>query len=82
MPFISYVFKYSTMTNKLAMLGLSMVAVLALAATMSYFTPAVFALQVVGQKNNAGGNTQKGLVNVGNAQVDVGANVCALSNNC
>ena len=35
-------------------------------------------------KNEAGGNTQEGLVNVGNVQanVQVGANVCALSENC
>jgi hypothetical protein len=40
------------------------------------------ALQTVSNKNQAGGNTQKGLVNVGNAQVDVGANVCAIATNC
>jgi hypothetical protein len=34
--------------------------------------------------NRAGDNTQEGLVNVGNvgANVQVGANVCALSENC
>ena len=34
--------------------------------------------------NRAGSNTQEGLVNVGNvlANVQVGANVCALSENC
>jgi hypothetical protein len=34
--------------------------------------------------NQAGGNTQTGLVNVGNVQanVQVGANVCALSDQC
>jgi hypothetical protein len=35
-------------------------------------------------KNEAGDNTQEGLVNVGNVQanVQVGANVCALSDDC
>jgi hypothetical protein len=35
-------------------------------------------------KNEAGDNTQEGLVNVGNVQanVQVGANVCALSEDC
>jgi hypothetical protein len=35
-------------------------------------------------KNRAGDNTQEGLVNVGNvlANVQVGANVCALATNC
>ncbi len=35
-------------------------------------------------KNQAGDNTQNGLVNLGNTQVgaNVGANVCALSENC
>jgi hypothetical protein len=34
--------------------------------------------------NRAGDNTQEGLVNVGNVQanVQVGANVCALATNC
>jgi hypothetical protein len=34
--------------------------------------------------NRAGDNTQEGLVNVGNVQanVQVGANVCALAENC
>ena len=35
-------------------------------------------------KNQAGSNTQEGLVNLGNTQVgaNVGANVCALAENC
>jgi hypothetical protein len=35
-------------------------------------------------KNEAGDNTQEGLVNAGNVQanVQVGANVCALSDDC
>ena len=35
-------------------------------------------------KNEAGDNTQKGLVNLGNTQVgaNVGANVCALAEDC
>lgn len=35
-------------------------------------------------KNQAGDNTQEGLVNAGNVQanVQVGANVCALSDDC
>jgi hypothetical protein len=66
-------------------LGLiSVVAALVVATSIvSLLTaPAAFALQQVGQSNRAGGNTQTGLVNVGNAQVQVGANVCALSVNC
>lgn len=40
------------------------------------------ARQQVAQNNRAGDNTQTGLVNLGNTQANVGANVCALSVNC
>ena len=64
-------------------LGLiGVVAALVVATSIVSFAPAAFALQAVGQKNQAGNNAQTGLVNVGNAQVDVGANVCALSADC
>ena len=41
-----------------------------------------YALQQVAQNNKAGSNAQTGLANVGIAQVDVGANVCAIAKNC
>jgi hypothetical protein len=64
-------------------LGLiGVVAALVVATSIVSFAPGAFALQAVGQNNQAGGNTQTGLVNVGNAQVDVGANVCAIAENC
>jgi hypothetical protein len=54
--------------------------------TISGLTPLAFAAQRnnIASSNQAGDNTQNGLVNVGNVQanVDVGANVCALSTNC
>jgi hypothetical protein len=51
--------------------------------TISGLTPLAFADQRnhLASKNQAGDNTQNGLVNAGNVQanVDVGANVCALN---
>ena len=64
-------------TKTLGILGI--VAALVVAGSIVSFSTPAAALQVVGQKNQAGSNTQKGLVNVGNAQVNVDANVCALS---
>jgi hypothetical protein len=64
----------------LAVASLSVVALVA--AAVATPTQQAFALQVVSNKNQAGGNTQEGLVNVGNAQVNVGANVCALAEDC
>jgi hypothetical protein len=63
-------------------LALTSIVALVVVTSMLSFAPASFALQQVGQNNRAGSNTQTGLVNVGNAQVQVGANVCALSVNC
>jgi hypothetical protein len=72
------------MNNKfLGMAAVASAAALIIMAVAGSVAPQqAFALQVVGQRNQAGGNTQTGLVNVGNAQVQVGANVCAIAENC
>jgi hypothetical protein len=67
-------------------LGIAAIATILAIATSGILAAPAFAVQRnnIASSNQAGGNTQNGLVNAGNVQanVDVGANVCALSTNC
>jgi phage-related tail fiber protein len=71
------------MNSRIITTGTLIVAALLIAATVA--APALATQRNnLATSNQAGSNTQNGLVNLGNTQVgaNVGANVCALSTNC
>ena len=71
------------MNSRIIATGTLIVAVLLIATTVA--APVLAAQRNnLANKNQAGDNTQNGLINLGNTQVgaNVGANVCALSTNC
>jgi hypothetical protein len=74
------------MKTKLTAVGIIVAATLMIATTIASMAPSAMAAQRnnLASGNQAGSNTQTGLVNLGNTQVsaNVGANVCALSQNC
>ena len=71
------------MNSRIIATGTLIVAALLIATTVA--APVLAAQRNnLANKNQAGDNTQNGLINLGNTQVgaNVGANVCALSTNC
>jgi hypothetical protein len=71
------------MNSRIIATGSLIAAALLIATTLA--APALAAQgNFLANRNQAGDNTQNGLVNLGNTQVgaNVGANVCALSTDC
>lgn len=71
------------MNSRIITTGTLIVAALLIATTVA--SPALATQRNhLAVNNQAGSNTQNGLVNLGNTQVgaNVGANVCALATNC